>query len=646
METKHIYKASPLGTCLFCGRSKQDCESVNLRSAWNQDEQEDEFNKPNIFYQQIPDSCTVLQIVCTKSNSLLLSNSGDVYSWGECTFALGRDCESIEMSRVPEIIPEFSEVSVIRLAAGEDHVIARDSQSRVWTWGSNDYGQLGHGNLEPSATPEIVPGISSAVRIFAGPDWTACLVSEQNASRDGLELCVWGDNRNNQLGLISSTEMTLRVLSSEDDTKIKVPKILRDTPWSPNSHISVASDKRSKSMFYSSKFNPDTAIGGITKYNIERVLTENQDLKRRLEMYSKKIIDAEYKIYKDIAPNPVTWESDLILEQIVNYYNDMCEKIKLAEIKLEKTNSSVLGLKNDIKAKVAQIKDFEYNENMMWENLDKSEENKLQMIGQEETYEYKELIAKIRDLKKRVLAVVDDKKTLHSELRDLQEKIQKKSERITELEGLRNQNEFEKNLLDQVREFRIKQIIYEFFEKNQNAIELDIKNLQSINEATRDTSIEYLSTAVSSTTLSGFIQESDTLLGNLEFEISMMIKDSSRTALGAINQLWSIIDDNVHLRQKLNKKIKQLLQLTAANMPKFEEDLEKVEKFDQNKPKEDRQVMNEQLLKRILLAKTQQSNEAQEEDQDETERPRTSTGQLLEIKEVKSRSTWSWRACC
>lgn len=651
METKHIYKASTLGTCLLCGRPKQECESANLRSAWNQADQEDEFNKPNVFYQQIPDTCAVVQIVCTKFNTILLSNSGDVYSWGECTFCLGRACETREMSRVPELIPAFSDVSIIRLAAGEDHVLARDSNSKVWSWGSNDYGQLGQGNLEPSAEPKIVPGVSDVIRIYTGSEWSACLVSSNQYSRDSYDVFVWGDNRNNQLGYVAS-ELGSQVIQFDEESKIKEPKILRDTPWFSTKRMAVVSDRRSKNMFYNSKFNPDIAIGGITKHNIDRIITENQDLKRRLEMYSKKIIDAEYKIYQDIAPDPVTWERDRILDQIVDNYEEVCERIKLSALKLDSTNHKVEGLKSDIKAKVAEIKEFEFNENTLWDSLDKYEDDKIQLIGEEESEEYKELMTKIRDVKKRMLAAVDEKKTLHSKLRELQEKIQKKSERISELETLKHQYEFEKSLLDEVREIRIKQIIFEFFEKNQNAVELDIKNLQSINEAIRDTSIEYLSTAVTCTSLSGFIQESNNLLKNLDFEISMMTKDSSRTALEAINKLWDILDDNVKLRQKLSEKIAKILQLTAINLPKVEKDMVNQESFQSGeRAKIITHEPNEQLLKKILLSQAK-SNKPKTEDKKEDlsdedeEKPRTSTGRFNEIKEGESRSTWSWRACC
>jgi hypothetical protein len=622
-----------------------------MRSAWNHDEQEDELNKPNVFYQQIPDTCAVVQIVCTKFNTILLSNSGDVYSWGECTFSLGRACETRDMSRVPEMIPAFSDVSIIRLAAGDDHVLARDSNSKVWSWGSNDYGQLGKKDLEPSAEPEIVPGVSDVIRIYAGQEWSACLVLSSHLSKDSFDVCVWGDNRNNQLGYVAS-ELGSKIMAFDEESKITEAKILRGTPWVGNNRMAVLSDRRGKNMFYNSKFNPDIAIGGITRHNIQRIITENQDLKRRLEMYSKKIIDAEYKIYQDIAPDPVTWERDHILDQIVANYKEICDKIKLSALKLDSTNSKVEGLKSDIKAKVAEIKDFEFNENALWDSLDKYEDDKLQLIGEEESDEYKELMAKIRDLKKRMLAVVDEKKTLHSKLRELQEKVQKKSETISELENLKNQYEFEKNLLDEVREIRIKQIISEFFEKNQNAIELDIKNLQSINEAIRDTSIEYLSTAVTCTSLSGFIEESNNLLKNLDFEISMMNKDSSRTALAAINSLWHILADNVNLREKLNEKIGKILNLTAINLPKAEQEMEKQAASEsREQAKNIINEANDQLLKKILLAQAKSSKaKSEEEQEDESEEdeemPRTSTGRFNEIKEEESRSTWSWRACC
>lgn len=49
-----------------------------------------ERNKSAIFNRQIPDTCSVLQIAATKYNCFVVSTSGVIYSWGECTYALGR----------------------------------------------------------------------------------------------------------------------------------------------------------------------------------------------------------------------------------------------------------------------------------------------------------------------------------------------------------------------------------------------------------------------------------------------------------------------------------------------------------------------------------------------------------------------------
>src|SRR5690606_31904685 len=78
---------------------------------------------------------------------------------------------------------------VIAIDAGYGHSIALKDDGTVWTWGRNNYGQLGNGS-DPntnSLTPVQVSDLTDVVAIAAGDDLNYAIKS------DGT---VWGWGRN------------------------------------------------------------------------------------------------------------------------------------------------------------------------------------------------------------------------------------------------------------------------------------------------------------------------------------------------------------------------------------------------------------------------------------------------------------------
>jgi hypothetical protein len=57
---------------------------------------------------------------------------------------------------------------VTTLAAGGRHNLAVLANGSIWSWGKNDYGQLGHGNRTDQLTPGVVTNLSSVVAVAGG----------------------------------------------------------------------------------------------------------------------------------------------------------------------------------------------------------------------------------------------------------------------------------------------------------------------------------------------------------------------------------------------------------------------------------------------------------------------------------------------
>jgi len=70
----------------------------------------------------------------------MLTTDGRVFSWGGLTDCLGRG-ENNDSLGIDEVrFSALKDVVIVKLAAGRNHILALDSNNRVWTWGSNENG--------------------------------------------------------------------------------------------------------------------------------------------------------------------------------------------------------------------------------------------------------------------------------------------------------------------------------------------------------------------------------------------------------------------------------------------------------------------------------------------------------------------------
>ena len=50
-------------------------------------------------------------------------------------------------------------VKILQVAVGFAHIVAVTTQTSVYSWGSNDQGQLGHGDTVTRSTPTVIEAL-------------------------------------------------------------------------------------------------------------------------------------------------------------------------------------------------------------------------------------------------------------------------------------------------------------------------------------------------------------------------------------------------------------------------------------------------------------------------------------------------------
>jgi alpha-tubulin suppressor-like RCC1 family protein len=127
-------------------------------------------------------------------HNLALKSDGTVWAWGLDNFGqLGNNTISSEPGLLPVQVKDADGLgylaNVVAIAAGYQHNLAVKADGTVWSWGSNNYGELGDNTTTEKHLPVQVKGISGVKAVAAGANNSIALKS------DGT-VCIWGYNAN------------------------------------------------------------------------------------------------------------------------------------------------------------------------------------------------------------------------------------------------------------------------------------------------------------------------------------------------------------------------------------------------------------------------------------------------------------------
>lgn len=131
------------------------------------------------------------------SHTAYVDEHGTLWTWGSNQEGqLGAETQETGVDREGnQVAVSGTSLAVLEdvrsVAAGGDFTVALKTDGTLWAWGGNDYGQLGNGTVVSAAQPVQV--LDQVTAVSAGDYHVAAI-------RDDGTLWTWGDNLYGQLG--------------------------------------------------------------------------------------------------------------------------------------------------------------------------------------------------------------------------------------------------------------------------------------------------------------------------------------------------------------------------------------------------------------------------------------------------------------
>lgn len=298
----HLFEQSPNGLCAICGLSLRLCtkaqEKRNQRAAT-----ETLSKQAVIFGQQIPSTCQVVQLATTAQVTLVVTSSGQVFTWGEDCKALGRKVNSAADAHQVNLVPALRAHFVAKVACGESHILALLHNFTVWSWGENNSGQLGLGHSREVEDPRLVEGrlkgrVVIDVLAWKDTSFVAAL---------GGAVFLWGDNTHpvmQDTGIEQASGHYGHFLPDEAArlTHITTPVIVmekkvytgEEVEVEQDEDVSIAVDFEGNLHLYHSKSNLEVLSASISQEAVSSMTQENADLRDRIRELQNKYDYIDY----------------------------------------------------------------------------------------------------------------------------------------------------------------------------------------------------------------------------------------------------------------------------------------------------------------------------------------------------------------
>jgi len=153
----------------------------------------------------------VVDLVCSTSHSLALMSNNKLYSWGFNQFGqLGNGTTNSSNNPVAvDMTGVLAGKTISQISVGIAHCLVLTSDNKLYSWGFNQFGQLGNGTNTDSNVPIAVDmtGVLSGktIALISCGDVNCIVLTSDN------KLYSWGNNAYGQLGDGTNTDSNIPV---------------------------------------------------------------------------------------------------------------------------------------------------------------------------------------------------------------------------------------------------------------------------------------------------------------------------------------------------------------------------------------------------------------------------------------------------
>lgn len=132
------------------------------------------------------------QVSASLQHTAAIRTNGTLWTWGRNNYGQLGVNDSADRSSPVSVVGGFT--NWCQVSVGSGHTAAVRTNGTLWTWGAGATGQLGTGNTASRSSPgSIIGGFTDWCQVGAGPQHTA-------AVRTNGTVWTWGSNAGRQLG--------------------------------------------------------------------------------------------------------------------------------------------------------------------------------------------------------------------------------------------------------------------------------------------------------------------------------------------------------------------------------------------------------------------------------------------------------------
>lgn len=154
----------------------------------------------------------IRKIICKYNNTFLITDQGQCYVLGNVEKGSNGTGRKRAFIKTAEKLDSLANNDIRDIACGNSFCLARDINGRVFSWGLNNYGQLGESENHAEFTPNMINYLKNQkIEKIACGEYFALALNDKG------KVFSWGIGNNGQLGHGNKSDVKVpKVISLED----------------------------------------------------------------------------------------------------------------------------------------------------------------------------------------------------------------------------------------------------------------------------------------------------------------------------------------------------------------------------------------------------------------------------------------------